>query len=277
MASPRRDNPRASEWAVRPRRTVKSDDERDGLRVVAKTSRAPWHRQGEGPPDHATDTRCSCTVEFHRSKHLLCSAALLPRSRITQRAGWMRRRRRREGKSSRDRLSSEVGRERRVAPRHAARGGIACLAVRAVRMRRPCRDRRALRRFGSRDRSHAPRRHHAQGGEPDALKTLVRSRTGVRHERRAPQARAAERQPAIACGGRPRRLAHRQARESGEGRRSVRAGGRRARRPDLCPRLQPDLRDGGARRRASLRRHPVPRRDDGVRLAVAGETVRLRL
>src|SRR5262245_18858279 len=57
------------------------------------------------------------------------------------------------------------------------------------------------------------------------------------------------------------------------------AAGRRrhARRAALRARLQPDVRDRGARRRAPLQRHRLPRRDHGVFLAVQGEAVRLRL
>ena len=96
-------------------------------------------------------------------------------------------------------------------------------------------------------------------------------------DHRARQAHAAGRGPLLARLGRAQRLAPQCHRDGAAGRRSARARDQHPRRAALRPRLQPDLRDGGARCRAALRRHPVPRRDHGVLLAVQGEALRLRL
>ena len=71
------------------------------------------------------------------------------------------------------------------------------------------------------------------------------------------------------------RLAPRRHRNGGAGRRS-RPRRRRARRAHLRPRLQPDF-EAAALDAARLERHPLPRRDHGVLLAVEGQAVRLRL
>ena len=158
----------------------------------------------------------------------------------------------------------------RVAPRCAliGVGGIRARARglrRALRVGRAPRRRRSsrpIRRYWSRppaSRSNGARAKPWFGPERAAKVSIARAKLTP-----------PDRGPLLARLGRAQRLAPRCDRDGAAGRRSAPARGRHPRRADLRPRLQPDLRDGGARRRAALGRHPLPRRDHGVLLAVEG-------
>ena len=117
--------------------------------------------------------------------------------------------------------------------------------ARAERVRRCGRGGRALRCLIALTRPYVAHRNHTQASERRAREALVRAGAGFHDNRCTGEARPARRQPLLARRGRTCQLASRWGRARvGRGRRSSRAGGRWRRRPDLCARLQSDVRDG---------------------------------